>query len=198
MPVPRRQARRARRAPALMLFLVFAALGAAPSRAEEAPAPADVLAASDSAAVEPAAPAAFPDAVSAAPASEPASPRGSVLAAGFLPDSYGQEGKARENPLRRFEIVALGSYPIMLFYTGLGFDLSAYIGSGYDPSRAPWPFKNEYSAELSDSERLVRLGTAALASVVVAGVDAAIREAGRRREERAARRLFEGLAGSPP
>lgn len=186
MTAYRRAGGRASRGQALMLFLAFAALGAAPSRAEEALPSAAVLAAADTADAGPAA---------AAPAP---SPRGSVLAAGVLPDSYGQAGKGRENALRRFEIVALGSYPIMLFYTGLGFDLSAYIGSGYDPSRAPWPFKNEYSAELSDSERLARLGTAALASVLVAGIDAVIREAGHRREERAAKRLFEGLSGSPP
>ena len=139
-------------------------------------------------------------AVGAALATTAAAPpaRGFVLAAGVLPAAYGREGQGREDALRRFEIVALGSYPIMLFYTGLGFDLSAYIGSGYDPSRAPWPFKNEYSAELSDSERLQRLGTAALASLFVAGLDAAIHEVRLRREERAARRLFEGSPGSTP
>lgn len=125
-------------------------------------------------------------------------PRGAVLSAGVLPDSYGQEGEKRENGLRRFEIIALGSYPIMLFYTNLGFDLSGYIGSGYDPSRAPWPFKNEYSAAVSDSEKLARLGTAALASVLVAGIDAVVREIGHRREERASRRLFEAVPGGPP
>ena len=182
MPSPSRPAWRARRGPPLPLILAFAVLSlAAQVRAEEA-----TPSAASSAEAAPA---------SAAPS---AAPRGSVLAAGVLPAAYGQEGKGRENALRRFEIVALGSYPIMLFYTGLGSDLSAYIGSGYDPSRAPWPFKNEYSAELSDSERLQRLGTAALASLFVAGLDAAIHEVRLRREERAARRLFEGRPGSPP
>ena len=180
--------RRASRAPALALVLAFAALGAAPSRAEEALPSADPAAATEAA----------PSGAALATTTAAPAARGSVLAAGVLPAAYGQEGKGRENALRRFEIVALGSYPIMLFYTGLGFDLSAYIGSGYDPSRAPWPFKNEYSAELSDSERLQRLGTAALASLFVAGLDAAIHEVRLRREERAARRLFEGRPGSPP
>jgi len=191
VPSPSRPAWRARRGPPLSLILAFAILSsAAQVRADEA----------TPSAASPAESAPAGAAAEAAPASAAAAPaaRGSVLAAGVLPAAYGQEGKGRENALRRFEIVALGSYPIMLFYTGLGFDLSAYIGSGYDPSRAPWPFKNEYSAELSDSERLQRLGTAALASLFVAGLDAAIHEVRLRREERAARRLFEGRPGSPP
>lgn len=79
-----------------------------------------------------------------------------------------------ENPLNRFEIVSLGSFPIMLFYTGFFSDLALYIANFPDPIYLPWPMKNEksYSATLTDSERVTRIGIALGASVLVGGVDA--------------------------
>lgn len=85
--------------------------------------------------------------------------------------------------LRRFEIIAFGSFPIMLFYANLGFDLSRYIRSGYDAYYAPWPLKSEYSYSASTSEILSAIGTAALLSVGVGTLDAiirSIRKSGRR------------------
>ena len=77
--------------------------------------------------------------------------------------------------LRRFEIIAFGSFPIMLFYSNVGFDLSRYIRSGYDPYYAPWPVKSEYSYQASTPELLASIGTAALLSVGIATLDAVIR-----------------------
>jgi len=77
--------------------------------------------------------------------------------------------------LRRFEIVAFGAFPIMLFYSNLGFDISRYARSGYDPFYAPWPLKSEYSYKPTTPEILASIGTAALLSVGVGALDAVIR-----------------------
>ncbi len=77
-----------------------------------------------------------------------------------------------ENPYSRFEIVSLGSFPIMLFYADFAFDLQRYVSNGFASTYAPWPFKTEFSATLTDSQRLTRLGTALGASFVVGAIDA--------------------------
>jgi hypothetical protein len=78
--------------------------------------------------------------------------------------------------LRRFEIITLGSFPIVLFYTRLGFDLNRYIKSasspeGADPSFRPWPFKNINSYKPTDSEQWLYISIAAGVSVLVGVVD---------------------------
>jgi hypothetical protein len=92
-----------------------------------------------------------------------------------------------ENPFLRFEIVSLGSYPITLFYTGFAFDLQRYLANGRDSAYAPWPFKGTYSASLSTSERLTRLGVALGVSFAVGAVDAIIHAS----KVKAAKRLHE-------
>lgn len=89
-----------------------------------------------------------------------------------------------ENPFSRFEIVSLGSFPIMLFYTGFAFDLERYVTNGFDYSYAPWPFKNEKSASLSDQERVTRISIALGASLIVGGIDAYIRAAKAKKDKR--------------
>lgn len=96
--------------------------------------------------------------------------------AGVLPGPFVEEGASPFlQGLRRFEIITFGAFPIMLFYTNIGYDLSRYIRSGYDSYYAPWPMKSEYSYEASTSEILVSIGTAALLSVGVGAIDAIIR-----------------------
>jgi hypothetical protein len=92
-----------------------------------------------------------------------------------------------ENPFLRFEIVSLGSYPITLFYTDFGFDLQRWVAKGYDSAYAPWPFKSTFSATLTDSERLTRLGVALGVSFAVGAVDAIIHAS----KVKAAKRLRE-------
>jgi len=101
-----------------------------------------------------------------------------------LPGPFVEEEKSPFlKGLRRFEIVSFGAFPIMLFYSNIGFDLSRYIRSGYDSYYAPWPLKSEYSYQASDSEILASIGTAVLLSIGVGTVDAIIR-AIRSRSER--------------
>jgi hypothetical protein len=99
-----------------------------------------------------------------------------------------------ENPFSRFEIVSLGSFPITLFYAGFVFDLQRYFANGRDSKYAPWPFKNAYSATLTDSDRILRLSCALGASFVVGVADAFLHA----KKQKAAERLREaGEASSP-
>jgi hypothetical protein len=111
------------------------------------------------------------DSTQAIPGAADSRPSGLTPATGALPSGY---GKAKENGLRRFEILAFGSFPILLFYTNLGFEIGTYAQSGFDPLYAPWPFSGELTANISDSERFGRMGVAAGLSLLVAGIDAVI------------------------
>jgi hypothetical protein len=99
-----------------------------------------------------------------------------------------------ENPYRRFEIVSLGSFPIMLFYSGFSFDLGRYFANDFNPLYAPWPFQNQYSAPLTDADRYARIGAALGACVVVGAIDAYIHAM----KVKKARRLREALEASEP
>jgi hypothetical protein len=136
------------------------------------------------------------------PAGTP-SPAGTTIpAAGQAQVEAGSQTKAQgdalpmlppeqdENPYSRLEIVSLGSFPILLFYSGFAFDLQRFFANGLDPAYAPWPFQNAYSAPLTDSDRGVRLGVALGASLVVGCVDAYLHAA----KLRKARRLHEAAA----
>ena len=99
---------------------------------------------------------------------------GQTAAAGALPAGFGSD--SRENPFRRFEIIAFGAFPIMLFYADFGFDLRNYLAHGFDYRYAPWPFKsNSYSVDPSQGELFLRIGAAAGLSLAFAGADAIIR-----------------------
>jgi hypothetical protein len=107
-------------------------------------------------------------AVSPAPGAGPANtPPGAQGTA--LPTIVTEKG---ENAFSRLEIVSFGSFPIMLFYTGFAFDLQRFFANGFDSAYAPWPFQSSYSAPLSDSDRITRLGVALGASLIVGGIDA--------------------------
>jgi hypothetical protein len=84
-----------------------------------------------------------------------------------------EQGKA-ENPVSRFEIVSLGSYPITLFYVDFAFDFQSWLAHGRDANYAPWPVKGVFSSSLTDSQRLTRLGAALGVAFAVGAVDAII------------------------
>jgi len=108
-----------------------------------------------------------------APAQAAQASSSATAAPDALPPGFGETEKT-ENPWRRFEIVSLGAFPISLFYVGFGFDLGRYFGSDFDYRYAPWPFQSSASILPSDSERLVRLASAAVLSLAIGGVDAII------------------------
>lgn len=74
--------------------------------------------------------------------------------------------------LRRYEIVSLGAFPLLLFYTRFGFDLKRFIDNGFSSEYAPWPFKNENSYEATDDEQMTSVLTAAGLSLAFGAVDA--------------------------
>lgn len=89
-----------------------------------------------------------------------------------LPEPY----KASEFPewlnlTRRFEIIAVGVFPFMLFYTRFTFDMYRYVSNGFDSMYAPWPFKNEFSYKPTDNEQYQAVLIAGIASLIFAGVD---------------------------
>jgi hypothetical protein len=74
--------------------------------------------------------------------------------------------------LRRFEIISLGAFPILLFYTRLGFDFSRYLEHGFQAEYAPWPLKNEKSYVATDDEQMLSVVTAAGLSITFGALDA--------------------------
>lgn len=79
---------------------------------------------------------------------------GSQPAVNPLPEPYGpEEFPAWAYTVRRFEIISLGSFPIMLFYSRIALDLGRFVDNGFDSSYAPWPFRNEFSYKPDDDEQ---------------------------------------------
>jgi len=73
--------------------------------------------------------------------------------------------------LRRFEIVSLGAFPLILFYTNFVFDISRFVEKGFAADYVPWPFKNESSYKLSNEEQIQSVAVAAVVSLVFGALD---------------------------
>ncbi len=41
--------------------------------------------------------------------------------------------------VRRFEIIAVGAFPIAYLFSGLGYDYVYYLSNGFPQQNAPWP-----------------------------------------------------------
>ncbi len=90
-----------------------------------------------------------------------------------LPEPYtSEEFPAWATGLRRFEIISLGAFPILLFYTRFGFDLRRYVEKGFKAEYAPWPFKTETAYAATDEEQLISVATAAGLSLTFGALDA--------------------------
>ncbi|MCX7025895.1 MAG: hypothetical protein NT061_00070 [Spirochaetes bacterium] len=77
----------------------------------------------------------------------------------------------RKSSLGRVAIIALGSLPFTVFYTDFVFDSVHYVVNGFDLQYAPWPFKNQYSADVGTTERFIRLGVSLGVSLVIGLLD---------------------------
>jgi len=133
-------------------------------------------------------------AAASGPGGQPVSPP-AAAAPGALPQGF---SAPEESFFRRFEIIALGSLPITLLYTNVGFQLYHFIDNDFDVSWAPWPFEGSNTDSITDSERFTRIGIAAGAALAVAGVDALIRYLQARKAERLAAAKSAYLAGEGP
>jgi hypothetical protein len=95
-----------------------------------------------------------------------------------LPEPYTKEEfPSWAHGIRRFEIISLGAFPILLFYTRFAYDSSLYIqsgidGDGFDARYAPWPFRNENSYTPTTEEQMTRIFTAAGLSLALGTIDA--------------------------
>ncbi|HUX37310.1 MAG TPA: hypothetical protein VMV44_05350 [Rectinemataceae bacterium] len=76
-----------------------------------------------------------------------------------------------ETPLGRFETIAVGSFPITLFYVGFGFDVAIWAQNGFQSLYAPWPFKNASAPSPSQLNLETRLGAALALSAGIALLD---------------------------
>lgn len=92
------------------------------------------------------------------------------LAASLAPERGGVTLPSFGQRALRFEIIAVGTFPIMFFYTNLGFGIGGYIASGFNAQYAPWPFSSS-SSTIDDSERLIRIAVGAGLSCAVAIFD---------------------------
>ncbi|MFA6366159.1 MAG: hypothetical protein WCX13_03105 [Candidatus Hydrogenedentales bacterium] len=96
-----------------------------------------------------------------------------------IPKTYSAEKSVRTESaakakLRRIAITGMGTFPLALFYTNFIFDSARFASNGFDVRYAPWPFKSQYSAEVSSSETFIRLGVSLGLSAAVGILDAFI------------------------
>jgi hypothetical protein len=87
-----------------------------------------------------------------------------------------QEEAAYEFPqwakdLRRGEIIAFGSFPIMVFFTRMFMDIYRSANHGWDNSYAPWPFTGPNSVGLTDNEVKLMFSIAGFTAVLVSVAD---------------------------
>ena len=73
--------------------------------------------------------------------------------------------------LRRGSIVAFGSFPFTYFFTSFGYDIFRMSTNNWDSRYAPWPFTSAGAIERSNSEKLMVVGIAAGASILISFAD---------------------------
>ncbi len=107
-----------------------------------------------------------------------------TVAPAALPEPYtADEFPDWVRAIRRFEVISVGAFPVLLFYTRVGYDINRWNSNGRDSKYLPWPFKNDYSykpqtkAEIDtyNSEQLQTVLIAGACSLVFAAADAFIR-----------------------
>ena len=73
--------------------------------------------------------------------------------------------------LRRAEIIAFGSFPFMYFFSNFAFDTYRWSNNGWDTRYAPWPITSAGAIGQTKDEKIMTLGIAAGAAILVALVD---------------------------
>ena len=94
--------------------------------------------------------------------------------------------------LRRVEIVAFGSFPIMYFFSNFGYDAYRWSNHNNDMRYAPWPFNSAGTIEKTKDERITTLGIAAGGAVLIALIDYGIMRYKRSRLEREKGKIPDG------
>ena len=83
--------------------------------------------------------------------------------------------------VRRFEIIAVGAFPIAYLFTGLGYDYAYYLSTGFPPKNAPWPvgpgtslWTNTEQHDQLQRKNFTLIAVAAGVSLLLATVDWAL------------------------
>ena len=95
---------------------------------------------------------------------------------------YGaQEFPPWERSLRRFEILAVGAFPIAYLFSGIGFDYYYYFSNGFPNANIPWPLgpgTGQWIAQTQPMElqkkNITMVSVSLAASLVVAVADWAL------------------------
>ena len=100
---------------------------------------------------------------------------GSTANPSSLPEPYGKDEFPRwAQALRRFEIVSLGAFPLLLSYTRLAVDIARFIGNDFAPEYTPWPFKPTNAIPFTTGEQWSCVYVAAGLSLAFGLADALI------------------------
>jgi len=91
--------------------------------------------------------------------------------------------------IRRWEIIAFGTFPFTMFYATLVTDMVRWSKNDWDRRYAPWPIKSAGSVAMTSDELRRTILIAAGVSLLIATIDIAIVVAKRNKE----RRLIENL-----
>ena len=106
------------------------------------------------------------------PEGESAAPRSIPIT--YTPPPTPPGKKKTAAVLGRLAVTGLGSLPFTLFYANFIFDTVRFVDNGFDSQYAPWPFKSQYSAEVTTSETFIRLGVALGLSAAIGLLDVII------------------------
>jgi len=94
--------------------------------------------------------------------------------------------------LRRFSIIAFGSFPFAYLVTNISFDTYRYASHGGDRLYAPWPMKPAAAIEQTKDEKFKVIGISAGGAALIALVDYGIVRYKRSRLEREIKSLPPG------
>lgn len=95
----------------------------------------------------------------------------------LMPEEYDpEEFPLWAHDLRRYEVVAIGSYPITFFATSLIYDFSIYAANDFNPAYS-------MGSQRSGSDIGIIVGSAACVSLLIATVDMIINISKRNRLE---------------
>ena len=95
--------------------------------------------------------------------------------------------------LRRGEIIAFGTFPLVFIVANFGVDVFRMANNGWDMRFAPAPFRPAGFIEKNRQEMFMTLGIAAGGAIVLAVVDHGIMRARRNRQAREDQKLPDGV-----
>jgi hypothetical protein len=103
---------------------------------------------------------------------QPSVPDATPIPKTYDPAAPAKADKGFGTKLWRAAVTGIGSFPFTFFYTNFIFDSVRFVDNGFDVLYAPWPFKNQYSAEVGTDETFLRLGVSFGLSAVIGLLDA--------------------------